>query len=253
MALASLGVCQAGCLSSNSGADASIVDARPSADKAPARRDGGFAIDLPPVGNCEPFTNLGCGAGSKCTALQQPDGALAMGCAALGSKVEGEACTQVMVSSGGTTVQVDDDCADGLACFSVQAGAPATCHRMCNSDGSRACPSAEACLVVAPGLAVVEFCRPTEACSLVDQTGCTTGRACYWSSSGALCATVGSGKVGDPCVNANDCVPGATCLALSPNRCVAFCSTAGTPGCPDGSTCSAVSSGTAAASVGYCK
>jgi hypothetical protein len=250
MVFAWLGLSQGACLSSSGRADASIVDARRT-DSAAAHRDSPGAIDLPPVGNCEPFTNLGCAAGNKCTALQQADGTLALGCDAVGGKAEGEACTQVMVSSGAVAVQVDDDCADGHACFSTQTAAPASCHRMCKNDGSQVCPSGETCILVTPGLASVEFCRVTASCSAVEQTGCGSGQACYWSSPGALCATVGSGKVGDPCVNANDCVPGATCLALSPSRCVAFCSTAGTPGCPSGSVCTAIGSG--ATGTGYCK
>jgi len=256
MLFATFGMCEVACSSSNAGADASIVDAHSSTsgiDAASGHRDSSVSIDLPPTGNCEPFTNLGCGTGKKCTALQQSDGTLALGCAAVGGKGEGDSCTQVMVRSGAASVEVDDDCADGLACFSMQAGASASCHRMCKSDGSQACPNAEICSLVAPGLASVEFCRPTGSCSPVEQTGCAVAQACYWSSSGALCATVGSGKVGDPCVNANDCVAGATCVALSPSRCVAFCSTVGTPGCPTGSTCAAISGVAANANVGYCK
>ena len=249
---ASLGLSQGACLSSNGGADASIVDARRT-DTAAAHRDSPVAIDLPPIGNCEPFTNLGCGTGKKCTALQQADGTLALGCDAVGGKGEGEACSQVMVSAGAVAVQVDDDCADGLACFSMQAGAPPSCHRMCKGDGAQACPSAEICSLVAPGLPQVEFCRPSGSCSPVQQTGCAAGQACYWSASGALCATVGSGKVGDACVNANDCLAGATCVALSPSRCVAFCSMEAASSCPSGSTCAAISRSAATANVGYCK
>lgn len=255
MLIATLGVCQGGCLSSNGGADASIVDARsPSRlDGAASHRDSPVVIDLPAVGNCEPFTNLGCGTGKKCTALQQSDGTLALGCDTVGNKAEGDACTQVMVSTGAVTAQVEDDCADGLACFSTQPGASATCHRMCNGDGSPGCPGAEICSVVAPGLTAVRFCRTTGSCSPVDQTGCTTGQACYWSSAGVLCAAVGSGKVGEACVNANDCVPGATCVALSPSRCVPFCSTVIPASCPSGSICAAISSSVSAAGVGYCR
>jgi hypothetical protein len=252
MFLVALGAYQGACLSSSGGADASIVDARRN-DTAAAHGDSSFAIDLPPTGNCEPFTNLGCGAGEKCTALQQSDGTLAWGCDAVGSKGEGDACSQVMVSSGAATVQIDDDCADGLACFSTQVGASPSCHRMCKSDGTQVCPNAEVCSLVAPGIAPVEFCRATGSCSPITQTGCSAGQACYWSSSGALCAAVGSGPVGEPCVNANDCVPGATCVALSSSRCVVFCSTEGTPGCPSGETCAALSGNASAANVGYCK
>jgi len=237
--------------------DASIVDARSSGNRNDSagveHLDSLAAIDLPPTGNCEPFTNLGCSAAQKCTALQQSDGTLALGCGAVGSKGEGQACTQTMVRAGAITVQVDDDCAAGLACFSIQAGTPASCHRMCKSDGSQVCSDTEICSLVAPGLASVEFCRATASCSPVDQTGCSPTQACYWSSTGALCATTGSAKVGELCVNANDCVPGTTCLALSPSRCVAFCSITGVPGCSSGSTCAAISSSAAAANVGYCK
>lgn len=254
--LAALGLGQGACISSNRSADASVGDVHGSAsrnDTATGHRDSAVSIDLPPIDNCQPFTNLGCEVGRKCAALEQSDGTLALGCDAVGSQGEGAPCVQVMASSGAVTVQVDDDCADGLACFSMQAGVAASCHRMCKSDGSQVCPGAEICSLVAPGLASIGFCRATRPCSPVDQTGCAVGEACYWSSPGPLCATAGNGKIGDACANANDCVPGATCVALSPSRCVAFCSTTGTLGCVSGSACAAISSTAAAANVGYCQ
>ena len=55
-------------------------------------------------GACDPFTNSGCSSGQKCTALQQTNGTLALGCGSVGSKSEGETCTQT--ASGGPQTDV---------------------------------------------------------------------------------------------------------------------------------------------------
>lgn len=235
------------------GADASIVDAHGSG----GARDGvghgessSVSLDLPPIGNCQAFSNLGCATGQKCTALDQGDTTLALGCDSLGGLGEGAACTQVTVTSGGLRVQIDDDCGDGLACFSTQANTAPSCHRMCSGDPAVGCPDAEICSGVAPGLGTVAFCRPSTACQPISQTGCSTGQACYWSEGRPICADGGGLAVGEVCGSANDCLPGATCVAGTPDRCVAFCSVGDTAGCPAGSLCTPLGSD---GEVGYCK
>jgi hypothetical protein len=245
------------CTTSVGKSDAGSPDARSSSGKdgaAGGHKDGpGAPPDLPPVGNCQAVSNVGCDPGTKCTALEQATGTLALGCSTIGSKGEGDVCTQVMVPVGGAAVQVDDDCGDGLSCFATQTGMPPICHRMCTADGAAACPPSELCSLFAPGLESVAFCRLSVACQPVEQAGCAAKQACYWSLAGPTCASAGSKTLGEPCASANDCLPGTTCLAAPSNQCVAFCSTTGSPGCPAGSTCTAIDKSSAETGVGYCK
>ena len=207
-------------------------------------------------GACDPFTNSGCSSGQKCTALQQTNGTLALGCGSVGSKSEGETCTQT--ASGGP--QTGDNCTSGLACFATGTGASATCHRMCSPSGAgNPCPGSEICSLAAPGLDTVEFCRLTTSCQPLDQTGCASGQACYFSSTGALCALEGNQQPGTTCANANDCVKGSTCIVGAASACSSFCSMAsgGTPVCTGaatgGSTCASLGNAAAGADLGYCK
>jgi hypothetical protein len=205
-------------------------------------------------GSCDPLTNSGCGSGQKCTALQS-NGQLALGCDAVGSKKEGDTCSQTTDNG----VQTGDDCASGLACFATQAGS-ATCHRMCTPTGTgNVCPSTEICSLAAPGLDTIEFCRATTTCAPLTQTGCTSTQACYFSSTGAICAQEGSGKPGDACANANDCAKGSTCIVGASAICSSFCSVSGSGGTTctgtetGGSTCTSLGNAAAGLDVGYCK
>ncbi len=231
--------------------DAEASDSASPNDKN-AKHDGPNA-DSDVTGNCDPFSNAGCDSGMKCTALQQGDGTLALGCDATGSKSEGDDCTQT--ASGGS--QTGDDCGDGLACF----GAPATCHRMCAASGTaNGCPGSEICASTAPGLTTVAFCLAVTTCQALEQTGCPSGQACYFSQTGALCAQEGSKSPGDSCTVLNDCAKGSTCLlsGVSTGACSSFCSTAsdGTPSCSSsgtgGGTCASLGS-SAEPDLGSCR
>ena len=210
------------------------------------------------TGVCDPFSNARCDSGMKCTALQQGTGTLTLGCDARGSKAEGETCTQT-TSNG---AQTGDDCDNGLACFSTQAGTSATCHRMCATSGTaNGCPGSEICSLVAPGLTTVAFCRATTSCQPLEQTGCPSAdQACYFSSTGALCAQEGTKNPGDACSAANDCAKGSTCLTVgAAGTCSSFCSTAsgGTPSCSGSSTggsiCAALGGSSDEPNLGSCR
>jgi hypothetical protein len=184
---------------------------------------------------------------------------LALGCDAKGSKAEGNPCTQTM--TGGS--QTGDDCDSGLACFTTQSGAPATCHRLCPTSGAaNACPTNELCSLVVGGLNGLAFCRTVVACQPLEQTGCAAGEGCYFSTSdsytGSLCAKAGTMKPGEACSAANDCAPGSTCVLAGTAICASFCSTTigGTPSCSGastgGSTCATLGGPSDEANLGRC-
>jgi hypothetical protein len=221
------------------------------AASSPSKKDGPAGPDVV-FGNCDPLASTGCDSTAKCTALQVGNN-LAIGCGSRGSKNEGEACKQE--SSAG--VQTGDDCASGLACFNIGDGAGSTCHKFCAADGSNACPGSELCSVVAPGLpSSIKFCGLVTTCLPLEQTGCPSGKACYFSSTGAVCAQEGSKSAGDACTNANDCKSGSTCVS---GHCASFCSmdSSGTPSCTGsdtgGTTCASFGVSSAEANLGYCK
>ena len=211
-------------------------------------------------GSCDPFTNAGCSITQKCTALRTGS-TLALGCGSKGDKSQGAACAPVP----NETSQTGDDCGTGLACFAV-AGESATCHRLCSNSGTaNACPGTDTCSIKvgtfssSTGLA---FCQASTTCLPLEQTGCSTGQACYYGQKGAVCAPVPAVPVqpGDTCTNANDCAPGSTCLIIgSSGICSSFCSTAsnGSPGCSGaamgGTICAALGGGTDEPNLGTCR
>ena len=111
---------------------------------------------------------------------------------------------------------------------------------MCSpGSASNGCPNDGLCNLSAPGLTAIQFCQNVTACLPLEQTGCQDGWACYYGSSGALCAPKGTVAPGDDCSNANDCVPGSTCLVVEGvGICSSFCSTeeGGSPSCTGADT-----------------
>ena len=87
-------------------------------------------------------------------------------------------------------------------------------------------------------------------CSVLLQTGCPDGQACYLGSRVA-CAPVGTVVPWGNCTNANDCTAGHTCLT---DKCVAFCSpsSGGYPSCDPGVPCTSLND-TRVPGVGYCR
>ncbi|HEY5284315.1 MAG TPA: hypothetical protein VIM14_16100 [Polyangia bacterium] len=202
-------------------------------------------------GACDPFSNSGCDSNKKCTALQNSDRTLTLGCGDKnGTKGEGETCTQT--APAGT--QTGDDCDQGLACFAV--GGSSTCHRICPTSGTaNACPSSSVCSLVVTGLTGLAFCQPS--CKPLEQTGCQSNEACYTINIGAIClgTTNATKKPGDACSQPNECEGGSTCVNGATSACASFCSTAatGTPSCPSGKTCTPLPGTPPEPNAGYCK
>jgi hypothetical protein len=241
--------CQSlGCASANvaqkpPGPDSGVADTAPGSKDSAGNKNDGPAGDVV-YGTCDPFTNSGCSGGKKCTALQQSNNTLALGCGDKGTKTEGVTCSQTVTSG----TQTGDDCADGLACFNIGG---TTCHKICATSGTDTCPATETCsLGNVGGLTGLTFCQPIVTCQPLEQTGCPANQACYFGTKGAVCAPPGSKQPGEACTNANECVPGSNCLVVGTGICTSFCSTAdgGTPACSGASTggtlCIALSSGT---------
>jgi hypothetical protein len=205
--------------------------------------------------SCEPSTNAGCAVGTKCTLLQTPTG-FALGCGSQGSKAVGATCTQ----TGSGQTQSGDDCAAGLACVALQGETAPICRQFCTASGATgACPTGMTCSLQINDVPGTSFCRETSSCTLVPQTGCPAGQACYVVPTGATCAPAGRASPGAACASANDCVPGSTCITTNgASSCASFCSLGGgAPACAatgtGGATCTPPPGTPPEAGTGICR
>jgi hypothetical protein len=245
--LTAFGLALAGCASATVGGEGQKADAATGGTSGSGGSGGGAGggaggkggaggtggSSTSSTGACDPFANSGCPSDKKCTALQQSATLLVLGCGDMkGSKSAGDTCTQATTDGK----QTGDDCDRGLACF----GAPATCHRMCSPTGTaHGCPNGEICNLSGGDLNGVQFCIAVTACLPLEQTGCSSGQACYYPESGAICAAEGNVNPGDACSKANECKKGSTCLVVNgAGICSSFCSTAdgGSPSCTGADT-----------------
>lgn len=131
---------------------------------------GGGGSSAPVVGlaACNPVAQTGCGAGQKCAWFSVGGGVGGNGCAPVGAKAAGQACT---IGPDGATTGYDD-CAAGLSCVSGE------CRAICDLTTEATCSSAQACTRYAgvfedaSGLGV---CDPT--CNPLSQVRLTDGAA----------------------------------------------------------------------------
>lgn len=247
-----------GNIGARDGAVTDAADASGGKDAATADTSGGKPDDAGHVvySPCDPFNNDGCSNPQKCAAFQSGS-ALALACGEKGGKSENDPCTQTLTAG----VQTGDDCGEGLSCFNV--GGKTICRRVCSPTGADTCPSGETCSMTVPGFVDPKFCAPTAAptpCLPLEQSGCSSGQACYYTTTGAACYKAGTTQPGAACHAANDCSPGNTCLTINGNgACHAFCSTAsgGKPDCSGsatgGTTCIAFGHATDEANLGSCQ
>ena len=142
---------------------------------------------------------------------------------------EGEACYLVNAGEGclaaGTVAVGEDcanvgDCAKGALCISEK------CHTMCNPKTGGADPKCK--FVCALGESAIEgvdhigLCQleDTEpACNLLSQN-CDAGQACYYTGSGPRCRPEGTLPLGSSCNGPGECSKGAVCW---PKTCRAIC------------------------------
>jgi hypothetical protein len=96
---------------------------------------------------------------------------------------------------------------------------------------------------------VTETSNPI-ACDIIGQTGCSMGEACYFGGGPdgltPICAPVGMTPPGGPCMQQNNCTPGAFCGSFDGENisCIAICAVSGMgPTCPAGQACASVGVG----------
>jgi hypothetical protein len=200
-------------------------------------------------GICSPLVSGSCAApASKCGLVGNK-----YGCQVPGSKDAGEACTS------GTS---GDDCADGLFCNSQ------VCSRICNpAGGAPGCPGGESCALrvlwnggPSQGGEEVYTCITNSSdCDVLAQDCVQQGTACYLTSSGNKCLSVGSTADQATCVFANDCLKGSTCVDVGQGqKCFPMCSApqsssdGGTDGGSDAGDTDAGADGGVGCAVGAC-
>ncbi len=144
-----------------------------------------------------------CGAGMACVYGTTMMGGMASTiCIAAGVRALGETCgaaegqCQAGLFCSASTNICTEYCCEGSVADCSQAGA------LCFGGGAEA-----------PWLGV---CNVPAGCTLVPQSGCGAGEACYPVSADGTtdCLTAGTTPVGMTCDSANACVPGAICAGM---------------------------------------
>ncbi len=172
----------------------------------------------------------GCMGGQGC----YDDGSGNRSCANAGSTGEGEICT-------GQT-----DCAPGLGCTDVGAGAVSVplCSRYCETDGD--CLGVGS-LCISPVAGTTDT-TCTQNCNPLTSAGCAAAASCQVAqeSTGAMrffthcTGPTGTVGQGGNCTTATDCQPGFRCSGL-PGQCLRYCDTPGASfplaNCPGTLTC----------------
>lgn len=253
---------------SDAGRDAGPSDLGHSEADADTIMDGG--ADLGPLTGCDPRAAPStCDPGQDCT-FREHIAHEAIGdfqCRFPGPVAEGSPCTTSNYSDG-DALYATDDCAAGLLCAAV-GGAMAECARFCTRDAD--CDGARRCYAFGPtasGIGMVGVCRTPQSCDPLTNTGCTSPLGCKLlelvdGTFAPGCNRTSVLDVDEGCAGIR-CAAGLTCLPpLSPSggvdhgsedlRCRRACNpTATPPGCPTGSTCTAVVA-SGSAHYGFCR
>lgn len=204
-----------------------LMDSGPRSDSGPLP-DSGPSPDSGPTGTCGP-------AAGDCDISVPTSCGTGMACILNGSTADGwtSVCiTAGVIAAGGTCMPgMDAQCQEGYECFSE----PAVCSKLC--CGNTDCSPGEFCSLI--GGADAGFCRLSDSCDLVAQTGCGTGLACYPAGGGNVtCGAPGTTAADAACMYANECIPGYGCLGTTATdgACHEFCDPAASA-CPTGSSC----------------
>jgi hypothetical protein len=174
-----------------------VVDSGPRPDSGPPP-DGGPVDSGSMMGRtCRPPM-------SECDLLQQD-------CAV------GEACRHVSPEMGADPrglCEPGDTCAEGSICRG------GVCAQYCCDSNDADCPVGQFCLSGSDG---VGFCRPGDACNVLDGSGCTDpSQGCYLFRSDRLCLPRGTIEEGGACEFLDSCVPGHACVG-DPGTCRQLC------------------------------
>ncbi|MCP3137329.1 hypothetical protein [Pyxidicoccus xibeiensis] len=225
-------------------------------------RDGGQASDFA----CNVARQEGCAAGQSCHFADLPGGGTGSRCFAAGCDVvrqdcgEGQRCTYVLQGSerrracvpAGTVAEgapctlapTDggvsyDTCQQGLYCKDEPGsggGRSFACRRLCHA--SPECGEAGECNTVLRLEGTTELplvCGPPSARCDPFGEGCTSPLGCYPSTSGPVCAGIGTRGEGESCEFSNQCAEGSACVNPGSGlTCRALCRPSGTPACATG-------------------
>jgi hypothetical protein len=185
-----------------------------------------------------------CGAGMACLpGGEEMGGQLQLVCVGAGVGTDGTECTAGMAGV----------CAEGFSCSQFDD----RCRRLCcgNTDcaaGTQYCEFF--------GNTSVGVCRVRGECSILDQTGCDTGEACYHATMGeGSCGAEGSVAVGAECGGTlGQCVGGAGCFGNESDGyfCRTWCNPTADPDtCAEGFSCAMFNEGdppSPVPGIGFC-
>lgn len=178
--------------------------------------DDGSAEYVPaPEGTpCSVVSQLGCGAGEKCDVL-----AGRTACVPDGTLGEFRRCDP---ASAGLA------CMAGYTCLDSAYG-DYRCAKFCDPDAGSGCDGAgQSCSSMRMRDHGERYfaCTARHECSPVAQDCADATKRCAWTPAGAFCIPMsGRAADGEGCLNAQDCMPGSTCLGenLPRQRCFRMC------------------------------
>lgn len=187
------------------------------------------SADAPPLvcgaldGACDPFTDRGCAAGTRCqvTTLLPPT----FVCAPVGPRRLGQSCDPREKSGA---------CVAGLQCLSERCLAPC-----CAGDDARclALSASSTCAVLTDSTRLLGCTIPGE-CSYRPTDSCGASAQCYPQSEygETVCLTYGTSGLDGRCEDTNACARGLTCVLPSAavGRCRPVCNLRGEPRCATG-------------------
>jgi hypothetical protein len=190
------------------------------------RRDAQVAED--PIAACD-LESPSCPSGDVCDVLlRRAAGAteftVKAGCVKAGrERAEGDPCDldptndgEPYMVAGLTEIVYREPCGPGLVCApSSRIRGGYSCQRFCSAKVP--CPDATSLCSKGP---ILPYCRKSDGCNAVKQTGCAPGEACYLVPSDdekqllALCVGTAATVTpdGTPGCAPNSCNPGSVCL-----------------------------------------
>lgn len=214
--------------------DAGSKDAGPVMDSGQGIPKVDAQVNKPdPIKACAPTDPAGCGGGETCDLLVRftADGAeprIYTGCVpstrerGAGDPCDPDPTNNTPVRLPGLVDDVyRDECGPGLVCApsrSVRNGF--SCQIACSSDPAQAQACSGTNTICFPATGFSEYCRESEGCDAMKQTGCLAGEACFlvWSNDERRLLSVCSPPVdmpkpnGDATCNPLTCNPGSACL-----------------------------------------
>ncbi len=190
-------------------AGAGTTDMGSPADGGPTGTDMGAS----PL-TCDPVADTGCSLTEICRVTPAFDDGVCI--VPAGERGAGESCD--------ATAQ---DCGGGLICGALPGAEADSCVRLCEVDGDRGCGQDAFCQPLQAG---DRFGVCIDSCDIFDPSSCPAGQACFDTGGPARqCLPAGNGGDGDPCVAADECQAGFSCVGGNDATCEPICD----PNAPD--------------------